>query len=69
MRLRKSNRPLARIWRAVAAGHRANGNLELARQAARTAATLEGRPWKRDRQQCTRPAPQHSCTCCGGWHS
>lgn len=44
-----SRRDQAAVWRAAARGYRLSGRLEEYRRAARTAAIIEGRPWKVDR--------------------
>lgn len=37
------------LWRAAARAYRESGRVEEAKRAARTAALIEGRPWKVDR--------------------
>jgi hypothetical protein len=49
MRLR-GNRRAAATWRAAARGYRVTGRMDEYRRCARTAALIEGRPWKVDRQ-------------------
>lgn len=44
-------RAQAQIWRAAARGYRRDGRMEEYRRCARTAAIIEGRPWKVDRPQ------------------
>jgi hypothetical protein len=48
------------MWRLLARNHRAAGDLTGYERAARTAAIIERRPWKRDRPTYDRPAPPHS---------
>lgn len=44
-----SRREQAQLWRASAHGARANGDRAAYERYARTAALIEGRPWKVDR--------------------
>jgi hypothetical protein len=44
----------AALWRAAARGYRITGRMEEYRRAARTAAMIEGRPWKIDRERVNR---------------
>lgn len=44
-----TKKQIAKLWRAAAKGHKVMGRIEESKRAARTAAMIEGRPWKVDR--------------------
>lgn len=46
-----SKRAQAQLWRAAARGYRVSGRMPEYRACARTAAFIEGRPWKIDKER------------------
>jgi hypothetical protein len=56
------------VWRVLSRSLKAAGDIEGYERAARTAAMIEKRPWKRDRPTHSRPAPEHSQKISRHWY-